>query len=47
MAHVVIKNNKQAAARPRTQATAKGKITSGAPHIAKHHVNSMKMNTGY
>lgn len=44
MAHVNIKNNSQAHNRPTTIAAPKGSITSGAPHIAKHHIGSKGMN---
>ena len=44
MAHVVIKSNAQAHARPKTVATAKGVAKTGQPHIAKRAVGALGNN---
>lgn len=44
MAHVHIKTNAQAHARPKTVASAKGKAVSGQPHIAARAVGKLSYN---
>lgn len=44
MAHVYIKTNQQAHARPKTVASAKGSAQSGQPHIVKRAVGKLGNN---
>lgn len=45
MAHVHIKNNKQAQSQPKKVASSKGTIQSGANHLAKHKIGALNVNT--